>query len=91
MHGVHVLAVEPVLDQPFRIRRPALLALPSLVLEPFLVGDPPVDQGELPGGLLFDDAAGEPQHVQTRGRLVHLPAPLCCHVCPLAEEFEHAL
>ncbi|MGW5480642.1 hypothetical protein [Streptomyces sp. NPDC004008] len=55
--------MEPVLDQPLRLGRPALLAL--LALAPLLVGDAPVDQGQLPGALLFDDAAGEPQHVQT--------------------------
>ncbi|MER6573829.1 hypothetical protein ABT288_48835 [Streptomyces sp. NPDC001093] len=51
-----------------------LLALLPLVLAPFLIRDPLVDLVQLSRGLLLDDAAGEPQHVETgqRGIVVHL-------------------
>ncbi|MGW7529077.1 hypothetical protein [Streptomyces sp. NPDC054783] len=47
-----------------------LLRLPA-----FLVGDPLVDDGQLTGGALLDDAAGEAQRFQTRERLVICSVP----------------
>ncbi|MGW3209265.1 hypothetical protein [Streptomyces sp. NPDC001135] len=57
-----------------------LLALLPLVLAPFLIRDPLVDLVQLSRGLLLDDAAGEPQRVETgqRGIVVHLGVPPRC-------------
>lgn len=69
MDGIHVLPVEPVLEQPVRRRRPHLLTSAPLSLAPLLVRDPPV---ELPHGsrrLLHDHTAREAQQLQS-GRLV---------------------
>ncbi|MFF5025446.1 hypothetical protein ACFY2J_14620 [Streptomyces collinus] len=55
MHGVDVAAVEAVVDQPLRLLRPPLLALPPLAFSPLLLGDQPVDQSGLPRTL--DQAA----------------------------------
>jgi hypothetical protein len=67
--GYYLAAGGQVAAKPYKL----LLALPPLVHPAFLIGDPPVDQRHLPRGLLLDDAADEPQHVETgqRGIVVH--------------------
>lgn len=69
MNTIHVLPVEPVLEQPVRRRRPHLPTSTPLSLAPLLVRYPPV---ELPHGsrrLLHDHTAREAQQLQS-GRLV---------------------
>jgi hypothetical protein len=59
---IHRLApgtVQPVLEEPVRRCRPHLLTTAPLRLASFLLGDPPVDEFQLPRGLLLDDAPGE--------------------------------
>ncbi|GAB2883463.1 hypothetical protein GCM10027074_60100 [Streptomyces deserti] len=50
--------------QPLGRGRPCLDAALPLGFAALFVGDPPVDEGELPYGLLFHDATGESQHVE---------------------------
>ncbi|WP_354671362.1 DUF6207 family protein [Streptomyces sp. CSDS2] len=72
--------------------RPPFLAAAPLGLAVFLVGDPPVDEGQLPCRLLCDDAPCEAQRVQTRERLLDTAHLLLRSlVSQLAPEFEQAL
>jgi hypothetical protein len=84
-----VVAVQADLEQPVGRQWPALLALPLLGLPSLLVGDPLVDDGELPGGVLFDDATGEAERVEPGHLVVHLL--LLSRVSALAQKIEQML
>lgn len=58
--------VQTAFQQPLRCGLPGTEAALPFGLPTFLVRDPPVHQGKLPRGLVFDDATGETQHVETR-------------------------